>query len=689
VSGAVERTGRVDLSRDLSEFLIELSIALHRHFMYPGGHPSLAPASEAVLARAERLFRDKDVISMGVARRQLVIGGVSTDPKHPVLRRLAEGLHRHRLGALSLHQGIDAAELSDVMLALAAEPERVGPLGTADEATLRRWPHVRLHPLSFEGLSLNEEALPPRHAELWIGLARAALAASDESTAGAADDPGDGLDPRHTPKAVARAIDSRSRQQAYDQVIVSYLSQIARELRSSTPDEAGELRRRTSELVSRLDPRTLQAFVAMSRQSDEPGAFVFDATYGVALDAVIDLAQSVAEANGETISHGLIRMLSKLAAHAELGPELSRDRADAELRDQVLELLSDWNLDDPNPDAYAGRLRDLSTGTTAAWAAGTIEGEVGDEPLRTVQLSLEVGAPGPLVDRAADQLLLEGRINGLLDMAMHPPDGAREVADRVIARCLDDRALRALLARDPLDVATLDRLLPLLPPEHYAVLLDALATSTNRVTRRRLLNRLVNAPIDISPLVGERLSDERWYVQRNMLVLLQRSGRLPEGFSPEAWAAHADARVRLEAIRLWLELPGGRDYAIHSAVVDGDARVVRAGLLALQHDPPVEWVPWLGGLAADPAADEEVRRLAVGALGASGQKAAQDVLLDLVDGGRTLLGRARIAAKSDVVLAALAALARAWPDDARVRPVLQAAAASPDGDVRAAVTEAP
>ncbi len=40
------------LSRELGEFLIELSIALHKHAMYPEGHPSLAPAAAGVVRRA-------------------------------------------------------------------------------------------------------------------------------------------------------------------------------------------------------------------------------------------------------------------------------------------------------------------------------------------------------------------------------------------------------------------------------------------------------------------------------------------------------------------------------------------------------------------------------------------------------------------------------------------------------------
>ena len=98
---ASPRSERATLSRDLNEFLIELSIALHRQSMYPTGHPALIPAVESVIRRAERLLEERPQIAFGVARRQLVIDGVTTDPDQPVLRRLADTLHRHHIGAVS------------------------------------------------------------------------------------------------------------------------------------------------------------------------------------------------------------------------------------------------------------------------------------------------------------------------------------------------------------------------------------------------------------------------------------------------------------------------------------------------------------------------------------------------------------------------------------------------------------
>src|SRR5262245_52769091 len=114
---------RVTLSRDLSEFLVELSIALHKHAMYPGGHPSLGTATTGVTYRAERLLEDRPTLVFGVARRQLIIDGVATDPDQPVLRRLAEALHRHHLGAISLSRGLQPDEVGLALRALSAEVE--------------------------------------------------------------------------------------------------------------------------------------------------------------------------------------------------------------------------------------------------------------------------------------------------------------------------------------------------------------------------------------------------------------------------------------------------------------------------------------------------------------------------------------------------------------------------------------
>src|SRR6266705_5037978 len=149
---------RATLSRDLAYFLIEFSIALHKHAMYPEGHPSLAPAAAGVTRRAGLLLLDRATLSLGVARQQLVIEGVATDPKHPVLAELAARLHRHHLGAVTFRRGVEPGEMASVLKTLAVEAERTGePLGLGPPERLAAWPHVQLYALTYERLELAEQ----------------------------------------------------------------------------------------------------------------------------------------------------------------------------------------------------------------------------------------------------------------------------------------------------------------------------------------------------------------------------------------------------------------------------------------------------------------------------------------------------------------------------------------------------
>ena len=61
---------QASLSRELSEFLIELSIGVHRYAMYPAGHPSHEPVLDNIIRRLIELFVNRTSVSIGVAARQ-------------------------------------------------------------------------------------------------------------------------------------------------------------------------------------------------------------------------------------------------------------------------------------------------------------------------------------------------------------------------------------------------------------------------------------------------------------------------------------------------------------------------------------------------------------------------------------------------------------------------------------------
>jgi hypothetical protein len=671
------------LSRDLSDFLVELSIALHRHSMYPTGHPALIPALESVIRRAEKLLEDRPQIAFGVARRQLIIDGVTTDPGQPVLRRLADGLHRHHIGAVSIMRGLDVQELGEALHALAAEAEREGPLGLKPEVA--GWPHVKVHPLTFDGLALvgdtgssggaNAEQAS-EGVELWIGLARAALA-SDGSERGPVSS---------EPSVVAKAIDENSgRAEAYDQVIVGYLLQIARELKTASGEAAEELKRRTSKLIASLNPGTLRRLVSMGGDKYQRNQFVADVTHGMAVDAVLEIVKASADASGQTISHGLVRMLTKLATHAERGTELTRPRADTELREQVGRLLEDWRLEDPNPEAYGRVLEHLAASTTPDASRPKVAVAAEPEPLRLVQMAIEAGAFGPLADRAIDAAINGGQLNGLLELIASPPEGSQAGADLLLARLMRPENIKGLFEGERVDLTGLDHLLPRLSVEGYEPLLEALGSSPNRMVRRRLLEVLSRTQVDIVPLILNRLTDERWFMQRNMLTLLARRGNVPATFSVVPWTHNPDARVRSEAIRLQLTLPHEREMGVDAALNDPDPRIVHLGLTAMGRCPP-QLVERVIDLARASDLGEDSRLLAVNALAHERREDVLVALLQLSVGGRTWFGRTRLLPKTPVLVAVIRALATSWSDDSRASGVLIAAARSSDRELRQAVS---
>jgi len=674
--------GRAALSRDLADFLIELSIALHKHAMYPEGHPSLAPAAAGVTRRAALLLENRSTLSLGVARRQLVIEGIATDPKHPVLGELAERLHRHHLGAVTFRKGVEPAEVADVLRTLAVDAERAGqPLGLGNPERLRAWPHVQLHSLTYERLELVGEGAPAegaRAAQLWVGLARAALALQPEDDQPMATEP----------TVIAQAIDAHERgATAYDQVIVGYLLQIAEELKTAGSAEAMALRRRMSHLVRSLKPQTLRRLVEMGGDFVQRRKFVLDATAGMAVDAVLEILKAAADTSQQTISHSLVRLLSKLAAHADGGSPEIREEADIALREQVQELLRGWTLSDPNPGVYGTALERMARANPLFIAPA--EGGYPAEPDRVVAMALEVDVVGPRTLPAVDRVVHEGRLPQLLDALAELP-ATSAAAAQVWERIATAEVIGRVVATEPVDFKVLDRLVPRVGSSAAAPLLDALAAAESRGTRRGLLAQLARMGGGIGPIVVARLEDPRWYVTRNMLGLLDELPALPEGFSPARYTLHADARVRWQAVKLQLKLPAERDAALVTALRDHEPRIMRLALgllVALQACPEV-LVPLLVSHATDRTLASDLRVLAIRALGGTSAPAALEALLRLTSAGRTLFGRARFPPKSPEVVVALQALATGWRGDPRAAARLTQAAASSDPEICAAARTA-
>jgi hypothetical protein len=165
------------LSRDMSDLMVELSVGLHKYSMYPNGHPLLESAVSGLTRRLTLALSERQMIAIAVARNHLVIDGAPTDPAHIVTRDLAHKLFRREIGAIRLYEGVQESELQEMLAVIARETAQSG-----GEEAPREWQHVRLFPLTYDQLELQQDVEDQTSeqragwaAQLWGKLASASL----------------------------------------------------------------------------------------------------------------------------------------------------------------------------------------------------------------------------------------------------------------------------------------------------------------------------------------------------------------------------------------------------------------------------------------------------------------------------------------------------------------------------------
>jgi hypothetical protein len=679
------------LSRELADFLVELSITLNKHAIYPQSHPLLHGAVDGVANRLGMLFvGERESLSIGVARRQLIIEGVATDPLNAVLKELAERLHEHHVGAVKFLRGIGRDELGDALAALSIDPVRSEkPIGLDLERVGELWQHVRFFPLTYDRLQLIEDepgGEPPgadqmaagRATQLWIGLARAALVSDTSSSATVRDaDDSTALEPA----TVARAIDEHQREEAYDQVIVGYLLQIGDELKTAEGPEAAGLQRRVSRLVGSLKESTLERLLEMGGDKAQRRRFLLDASQGVTVEAVIDLVKAASAAEGQTVSHSMLRMLSKLAHHPSSGGP--RARTDPTIRDVMRRLVDDWSLDDPNPEAYRQALESMSSSRNAAPkpASDALPTEI--EPERMIQIAIEVGAMGPQIRAAMVDLCKAGRAEVLLDLVERAP--SEEAGAPVWEFLKGKRILDDLLQQPRVDMPLVARFAKRIGIDAAPTLLSAAAVFDDAKIRAQFYDVVLSAGDQVGGAVVQRIADAPPVVQRELLSLLGRLSTLPPGFSAINYLASDEALVRREAVRLLLRNPAERDETIMGALTDTDDRVVFAGLTVAQERCPAAGIELIRQRVDRGELDSQLRTMGIRIVAQQRTPETLAWLLRYVVTEAHWPRRPKLRQSTPEMLAALSVIAAYWGHDPAAESIITLAERSRDPEVRAKV----
>ena len=462
-------------------------------------------------------------------------------------------------------------------------------------------------------------------------------------------------------------------------VVLGYLARVAEEMSGRRGAVEDQLLQRVSKLIEALDPGTLRRLLEAGADHAERRKFVLNASQILAADAVREVVEAAAQVSHQTISDNLLRLLHKLAHHAEQGPTQIRAEAEGALRNNVAKLVGDWGLEDPNPTAYNAILEGMVRRTSAEHSLVDIQ--VGCDPEIVIKMALELDCVGPAVYAALEELVLRGELARVAELLKAGP--RTNATEELWKHLATPERLESELAASPIDPDAVAILVERIGAAAADSLLDRLASADDRSTRAAIMKQLLALGPGVGAAAVRRLPDAPWFLQRNVLVLLGRLGSWPAGFSPQIYAAHGDPRIRREALKLLLESANHQAEAVMVGLRDSDDGIVALALTSALEACPRDAVSLVQAIAVDPKRQSELRVLAARVVTRARTPEALRILLELIALRRRWFLK-RMAPKSPELLAALAGLAAHWRDDPAAAEVLFHARQHHDSEIRAA-----
>lgn len=497
----------------LSDLLRDLAVAGRALFAYPPGHPAVGEGLAKAHATLSALLASAGPIEL-VAARDAILWGDQRVVTPPAVQ-LAKFLRRRRAAGLLLDPGATAGELETFLRELAVDPRAARAAGSfAAELSAAGLVRIRVSDLDFSSVSLVETAdeaaapeagefadrvlrrlvangtLPAERLARWIASGRTAaellrLLLEGGGTGASEGEWGPGV----RASALRATADEQGASPEAEGIAAPEPSS------ASGPGSGAEAPRLHARHLAALRKVFATGDIDTLRDPDKPAG---------ELVALLELTEDRRD-----------RVLSPAAA--AIGREIQDPGLEPGATDALLELAERVEVPD---DALPGILHRLEGRWLRLLSGGGIRRAVGLVE-RVRRGASREGPAGAAFLATAEKMSDRDSIEALVESLPDLPDEAFNSVPTLVDR---------------------------LAPQAVHNLLDVLARTENRRTRLRLLDLLARLGPSVARDATALLSDPRWFVVRNMLLLLRRVGDARSVPSVRRCVDHPDLRVRLEAI---------------------------------------------------------------------------------------------------------------------------------------------
>ena len=576
----------------LLTFLTRLQVALNRRRTYGATHPMVVRTEEEVVAALDAVLATRSTFTIGVAKTELLLNGQPLPGATNIAKELAARLHRRGVGALTFHAGVDLARLQTMLAWLALEASRDPNADDVLDVDPPQISGIIIGRLAYDALMLGdaEKVADASITALWQALAQIATdgtgrqygfgtqRGSNLTAATSVDDAAfDGLEREEEHVTdIAQSLQQLVSQPEFARRTAVALMNLAAQGAQAPPELRARIGERLHSVISRLGDSSFAPIIRGLGQRAEQQEFVLQVVDVLPVLAVSNWLQVAARATEQELSHHLLRLMTKLSQHAVGKRE---GLTDATFRTAAKELVEGWVLSDPNPEEHVrllDRIALVHEGTVTSLGSMTERDESGlTEASRVVQMALEIDTVGVDAIAAATAVVENGNLPELLQWLddAHGTESARIFRDRIMA----PDAVRKLLQTNPVDEPAARALLATIDMRMADVLLEALAAAPSRDARELILERLRSFGEPLRTTLIARLDGAEWFFARNLLGLLRdlivgQKGNSDVG-SMLKFLDHENPMVRVEAVRMLLDVDAVRDAVIRRGLQDADERV--------------------------------------------------------------------------------------------------------------------
>ena len=581
----------------LNAFLTRLQVALNRRRTYGASHPMVVRTEEEALTMLDGVLATRSSFTIGVAKQELLLNGQPLTGATGTARELAARLHRRGVGALTFHAGVDLPSLRQMLEWLALDPSRDDEPTDAPE----RPPTISgiiIGRLAYDALMLGDAdtVADASITALWQALAQIAADGTgreygfgtqrNSDIAAASGDADGAFDVMGREEAhvtdIAQSLQQLVSQPEYARRTAVALMNLAAQGAQAPPELRARIGERLHSVISRLGDSSFAPIIRGLGQRAEQKDFMLQVVDVLPVLAVSNWLQVAARATEQQLSHHLLRLMTKLSQHAVSKRQVITD---ATFRSAAKELVEGWKLSDPNPDEHIrllDRIALVHDGAVQAVQSATTGGDESGltEAARVVQMALEIDLVGDDAIAAANAVIESGNLPRLLEWLDEA--GSTDSSRLFRARIMAPEAVRRLLQENPVDEPAAKALLNTIDISMADTLLEALAAAESRGARELILDRLRSFGEPLRMKLMAKLAGASWFFARNLLGLLRdlivgQKSNADVG-SMLKFLDHENPMVRVEAVRMLLDVDAVRDAAIRRGLSDADDRVASAVL---------------------------------------------------------------------------------------------------------------